>query len=129
MLLMWMPAQTTVPPLRRVAKRLRNQLSGRREENRRVHFLRRCLVGAAGPGGPQLARKLLAISIAGLGEGEDFASLPASDLRDDVRGRAETVDPEAPGVAGSDQRAIADQSGAEQRRRFGVRVFAGRAKQ
>jgi hypothetical protein len=46
-----------------VAKRLRNQFPGRREENRRVHFLRRGHVGAARPGRPLPACKLLAVSV------------------------------------------------------------------
>src|SRR5437867_1576578 len=44
------------------------------------------------------------------------------DLRDDVRRRSETVDAQALGITGSHERAIADHTGAEQRRGPGIGV-------
>jgi hypothetical protein len=49
----------------------------------------------------------------------------ACDLRDDVRRGTEAVDSEASRIAGLDVRAIADQPGAQERRRFRVPVGHG----
>src|SRR5262249_38831292 len=70
---------------------------------------------AAGPGGAEAAGEVLARRVARTGEGEDRPSLPFCDLRDDMRGGAEAVEAETPALAGDDQRAPADEPGAEQR--------------
>jgi len=64
--------------------------------------------------------EILTRLIAVAGEGEDAPSLPGSDLRQDVRGGSEAVKAEALGIAGHLQRAIADEAGAKQRRRFDI---------
>ena len=46
-------------------------------------------------------------------------------LADDVRSGAEAVDPDALGVAGEAQRPVADQPGAQERRRLEVLVAVG----
>jgi len=51
--------------------------------------------------------------------------LPARDLADDVCGGAEPVEPDALRVAGQNERAIADQPGAEQRGRLQIRIPLG----
>ena len=56
----------------------------------------------------------------GAGEGEDPPPLMAGDLADDVGRGAEAVEAEPLGVAGQPQRPVADQPGAEQRRRLHV---------
>ena len=118
---MWMPAQTTTPPLTVAAS-------------------------AAGSSAPTGAKIRAASSAAGGAESEPPAhaqpsarakACPASscgrvnakisrplrdrDLRDQVRRRAEAVESDARGVAGHAQRAVADQSRAQQRR--GVHVI------
>src|SRR5262249_20950706 len=57
-------------------------------------------------------------------EGEDRAALVTRQLRDDVGGGAEAVEAEAPRIARPAQRAIADEAGAHERRRFHVAVAA-----
>ena len=54
MSLMWMPAQTTVPPLSDGAQRHRHERADRREDQRRVERLGRRLVGAARPAAPSV---------------------------------------------------------------------------
>ncbi len=55
--------------------------------------------------------------VAGPGEGENLPALMARHLGDDMGGGAEAVDADPLGVAGQPQGAVADQPGAEQRRR------------
>src|SRR5207244_7999947 len=86
----------------------RDECADRREEERGVELLGRRLVGAAGPSGAEPSREILRRAVARPGEGVDLAALVAGDLRDDVRGRAEAVDADAPRVAGHAQRAIAE---------------------
>src|SRR5262249_47538305 len=52
----------------------------------------------------------------------------ASDLDEDVGSRAEAVEAEGSRIAGETQRAIADEAGAEKRRRLFVRVARGDGK-
>ena len=59
MSLMWMPAQTTVPPRPQRAQRRRHQRADRREDDGGVERLRRRGVGAAGPGRAERARERL----------------------------------------------------------------------
>ena len=65
---------------------------------------------------PSRSAKALACVVARPHEGEKLAALPARDLGDDVRGGAETVEPEPPALARHHQRAPADQARAQQRR-------------
>ena len=114
MSLMWMPAQTTEPPLtstRRAAgtsaptgaKRIAaSSVSGGR------------LIGAAGPDGPELAREGLGLAVAGASESVDAFPLAGRHLRDDVRAGAETVKPEPVHMISCQSiGAMADQPGAE----------------
>ena len=57
----------------------------------------------------------------------DPLALVAGDLGDDVGGRAEAVEAERLAVAGHTVRAVADEAGAEQRRRFGIAEFLRQA--
>src|SRR5262249_9582394 len=109
-------------------KRERHQRSDRREEKRRVERLGRARRGVAGPAAAQPARKVLRCGVAGTRERVELAALEDRDLRDDVRGRAESVDADAARVARRCERAVADQSGAKQRRGFDVAVV-GRQRQ
>ena len=63
--------------------------------------------------------------VARAGEGVDVAALRARDLGDDVRGRAEAVEPQRVRVSCEPQRARADEARAQQRRRGGVGVRVG----
>ena len=63
------------------------------------------------------AREALRRFVAGAGEGVDLAAFAAADLGEDVRGGAEAVEAEAPTRSSRLERAPADQSRAQQRRR------------
>ena len=120
MSVMWMPAETMRAPL---AERFSASIiSG--PTGAKTMAASSCsggrLVGAAGPVGAEAAGEGLALLVAGLGEGEDAPALVFRHLADDVRRGAEAVEAEALGVAGQAQRAVADQPGAEQRRRLQV---------
>ena len=70
----------------------------------------------------------LALVVAGTGEGEDPLALVLCDLGDDVSGRPEAVDTEVLDVRGLHRQppgTIADEAGAQQRRRLGVAVALG----
>ncbi len=113
---MWMPPQTTRPPLRNA--RSAAGTSAPTGANR--------MAASSGSGGasseppahsaPRARAK--AWPAASPGRVKAKTRGPASgDLGDDVRGGAEAVEAERPAVAGQLQRAPADQAGAEQRRR------------
>ena len=88
---MWMPAQTTAPPLADRAQRGRHEVADRREDDRRVELL-----GAGRARRPptraELAREPLRVVVRRR-VNANTAALVARDLRDDVRGRAEAVQP------------------------------------
>src|SRR5579872_7330767 len=94
-----------------------NERSNRRENNCRVQFFRRAILRSASPDRARLFGETLRLFVAAPGEGVDAAALMPRDLRNDVRRRAESVDAQSPGVSRARQRAVADQSGAQQRRR------------
>ena len=125
MSLMWMPPQTTVPPLRTAASAVGTRLPTGAKISAASSSSRGRRVGVAGPGRTHRAREVLGCRVAGAGEGEQLAALVARDLRHDVGGGAEAVDAEPAGVAGHAQRAPADQAGAEQRCGLGVAVAVG----
>src|SRR6185437_5715339 len=58
-------------------ERERHERADRGEDDRRIEWYRRQFLGGAGPGGAEPARHLLARLVAGAGEGEDLATLPA----------------------------------------------------
>jgi len=108
----------------RVAKRLGQEATVRGEDDRRLERLGRLGGRIASPGDAQPAGEGLSLNVAGPGEGEHPSALVACDLRDDVRRRAEAVEPDRAGVPRHAQRAVADQAGAEQRR--GLRIGGAR---
>ncbi len=129
MSLMWMPPHTTRPARRERAQRQRHERADGGEDDRRVERLRRQLLGGARPLRAELPRERLRGLVAGAGEGEHLAPLPAGDLGEDVGGGAEAVQAQAGSVAAHAQRAVADQAGAQQRRSLGARVPLGIGKQ
>src|SRR5215207_3855109 len=111
-----MPPHTTRPPLR----------TARRAAGTRVPTGAEIMAVSSGSGGASSeppaqaapsAREGLRRFIAGPCEGEHRAALPAADLGDDVRGGSETVDADGFAASCGDERAPADQPGAQQRRR------------
>ena len=104
--------------LRDGRERRRDELAGRGEDDRRVELLGRR--ARAGPLRAERAGERLRLVVALARHGEHAAALAPRDLRDDVRRGAEAVQAEPLGVAGEAQRAVADQPGAEERRRLEV---------
>ena len=118
---MWMPPHTTLPPGRDGAQRERDEPAVGGEDDRGVERLGWCGARGAGPRRAELAGERLRAVVALARERVDLAVLGARDLDDDVRGRAEAVEPEAPGVAAHAQAAVADEARAQQRRGLVVR--------
>ena len=127
MSLMWIPAQTTRPPLRTCFNACGNQRTDGREDDRSVEFLRRLLARSAGPCASERAGEGLRLTVAVASEGEHAPALPSGDLGDDVGGGSEAVKAEPLASAGDLQRAIADQSGAQQRRGLDIVELVGNA--
>jgi hypothetical protein len=91
MSLMWMPAQTTVPPGTHRAQRLGHQRPHRREDDARVERLRRRSSEPPAQAAPSSRAKRLRRVVAGPREGKDLSAPATRDLRDDVRRGAEAV--------------------------------------
>ena len=119
---MWMPAQTTVPAFATA----RSAAGTRAPTGAKMIAASSGSGGALGGGsrplGAQLARERLTLLVARAGEGEHAAALVPRHLRHDVRGGAEPVDAQPLRVSSCAERAMTDESGAEQRRRVAVGV-------
>src|SRR5690606_334930 len=94
-----------------------HELARRRENQRRIERLVRPLVRAARPDRAELAGERLRLDVAGAGKGVELELPVSDDLRNDVRGGPESIHADSGGIAGLAQRAVADQTRAEQRRR------------
>ena len=70
---MWIPAQTTVPPLRDRGQRLGHELAGGREDDRGVELLGPLADGSGPLGAERRAPSAWAVVVARAGEGEDPA--------------------------------------------------------
>jgi aspartate kinase len=99
-------------------QRERNERPDRREDDRRVELFRRFLGRAARPLRAERAREVLTLEVAVAREREYTLPSMARDLRDDVRGGAEPVQPEPFRVARERERPVPDQPGAQKRRAF-----------
>src|SRR5581483_380201 len=88
------------------------------------------IAASSGTGGVEVEGEAAGGLVARANESIDLTALVAGDLRHDVRGGAEAVEPEPVRIAGHAQRTVADEPGAEQRRRIdgGVRRGNGEAK-
>ena len=89
---MWIPPQTSVPPLRNARKRQRHQGADGCEDDCSVELRRRELIAVAGPVSAQLRCELLCVDVARSCERVNLLAMPACDLRDDVCGGSEAVD-------------------------------------
>ena len=124
MSLMWIPAHTTVPPFATAPS-----ASGTSAPTGA-----KMIAASSSSGGvwsvspahtaPSSHRELLARGVAGSGDREDAPSLVARHLGNDVSRRAEAVQAKAHAVTRGVERAISDQSRAQQRRRIDVAVRA-----
>ena len=107
------------------AERIHDQPTHGREEDGGVKAFGGALIGVASPDRAEFAREQLGFVVARAGEGVNFAALVARNLCDDMRRRAESEKADTFCVAGLEQRTITNQSGAQQRRRLGVRIEIG----
>ena len=103
-------------------KSLRNQFANGREDNCGVELHRRRFIRPAGPDGAKSKRETFCFFVSWACEGVNLAFLVARYLSDDMRGGAKAVNSEALSFSGFDETSIADQAGAQKRRRFGVTV-------
>ncbi|ABA51266.1 hypothetical protein BURPS1710b_A1017 [Burkholderia pseudomallei 1710b] len=105
-------------------ERGRHERADRCEDQRRIERLGRGFVAAARPRGAEPAREPLRGGVARARERINGAPLKTRDLRDEVRGRAESVQADAPRGTGHLQRPVADETRAQQRRRMNIVVAA-----
>ena len=70
-----------------------------REDDRRIELLRRQLVGATCPSGPELPGEGLGGDVSRSGEGKYGSPLPNRDLRDDMSCGAEAIEAELLAIA------------------------------
>lgn len=104
----------------------RHQHTHRRKNERRIERFERLRLRIAGPCRIERAGENLALGAARLGESEDVLAA----MQGNLDGGAKAVQTEPPGLAAHAQRAVADQPGAHQRRRFAIAEFRqnGKAK-
>ena len=116
----WIALIATVAPGASAAKRRDDHRPGRREGDGGVERLGRRVVVAAHPGGAQLARELVLRRRAR--EDADLAAPVAGDLDREVGRRPEAEEAEAAARldAAEPQRPVADDAGAQERRRLDV---------
>ena len=100
------------PAASKHAQRRRNEGTDWSENDRRIQLFRRRFIRSAGPLRAETTREVLRRRVTGPGESENLALLVPGNLRNDVRGRAKSVNSEPVSVARPAQSAIADQSGA-----------------
>ena len=125
MSLMWIPAQTTMPPLAVAA----------RADGTSAPTGAKMIAASSGSGGvssdepaqsaPRERANAWPCSSPARVKAKTLPSLVLRDLGDDVRGGAEAVQSEPLGVARHPQRAVADQARAEQRRGLEILVALG----
>src|SRR5207244_3993855 len=95
------------------------------EDQRGIERNRRQVVRGSRPDSAHLAGESLRRRIAVARERVNLAPLALRHLGDDVRRGAEAIDPDAPCITGHPQRAVSDQTGAQQRRSRRVGVVGG----
>lgn len=114
MSLMWMPPQTTAPPLRTDASACGTGAPTGAKIRAASSASGAAPVESCAEAAPS-ARKLRRRAVAGPHKSVDASSFPDRDLRDDMRGGAKTVDPDRSRRARHAQRAPSNQAGAEKR--------------
>src|SRR5262249_11163550 len=102
-------------------ERRRHELAGWREDDRGVELLRHVLDGAR-PGRAQLEGERLRPLVAAPGQRNHAPAFPHRELAEDVRRGTKAVEADRSGLGRHPVGAIADQPGAEERRRLQIRV-------
>src|SRR5581483_7014502 len=104
-------------------ERWRNQRTDWSKDDGRIQRFRRQSIGAACPGRAEFAGELLPLLVARPCEGKNLPALMTGDLDNDVRSRAEAVNPQSLRLASFGQRAIPNHARTEQRRSLGIGIF------
>src|SRR3989304_2160932 len=104
MSLMWMPAQTTVPPGSTARRATGTSSPAGANRIAASGGSGGASPGAPGPSAPRARGDRLALAVAGTCESEDAPALVDRELGDDVCGRAEAVEAEPRRVAGHHER-------------------------
>ena len=126
MSLMWMPPHTTVPPFATALSAAGTSAPTGAKMSAASSSSGGGPSESPAHSAPSSSANALRLLVARAREGEHAPPLVERHLGDDVRRGAEAVDAEPLGVAGQPQRAVADQAGAQERRRLDV-VVAVRA--
>src|SRR5580692_5347869 len=92
-----------------------HECADRRVDDGAVELPGRSVIGSSAPACAHFLGEGLRRGIAGPRKCEHIASLPACDLRDDVSGGAEAVEPDLLAIAGETKRTPTDQTRPEQR--------------
>ena len=121
---MWIPPQTTVPPLA-TARSAAGTSSPAGEDERGVELLGRRAERVAGPLRAELQGEGLGRLVVGAREREHAPALVDRHLADDVRRRAEAVDARGARRRRRAAGPVADQPGAQERRAWKVLVALG----
>ena len=100
-----------------------DEVTDRREDERAVQRHRGRLVGWTGPCRTDFSRKAQGLIVAWCNERVDVTALVYGQLRDDMRGCAEPVDPESGARPCHSIRAVSDQAGTQKRRGMVVVVL------
>ncbi len=124
---MWMPPQTTLPPLATARRAAGTSSPAGAKIKGRIELLGGRAERVARPLGSQAKREILSLAISRAREREHPPSLVDRHLADDVGRGAEAVDPESLGVARQAQRAEADQARAQKRCGLQVGIAVGDA--
>ncbi len=120
-----MPPHTTVAPARERAQGKRHERSVGSKHDRAVELCGRRLLGVTCPHRPERARERLRIGVARARERIHLAPFVRGDLREDMRRRAEPVQPQPSGRAAHAQAAVADQPRAQQRSGLRIGIAVG----
>ena len=104
------------------AQRRGHQRADRSKDDSRVQHRRRRLIRRTSPHRAKLAREILCLGIAWAGESVNLATLPACNLRNDVRRGAKPVQSEPPRLSSHAQRAVPNQPRAQQWRSLDVAI-------
>src|SRR5580658_981730 len=96
-------------------ERRRDESPDGSEDQRGVQRLGRAFVRTPGPVGAEAEREFLSGAVTGPREGKDPTAAMSSDLDRNVRGGAEAVETDTPGLAGETKGAVADHAGAQER--------------
>src|SRR6266702_4001171 len=122
MSLIWMPPHTTAPPFRVAARAAGTRAPTGAKMRAASSFSGGLSSEPPAHTAPRPRAKSCAARSPGRVKGEDLPSLVARDLCHDMRRRAKAVDADPLALSGHAQGAVANQAGAQQRRRLDIAI-------